>query len=99
MPAILLRWLGVRPNFWISTAVATETLAMPVRLDNCHRLEDRRQPSIKLQKEERIAIRELDATAQLALQNAYLLRERRILGFKLKLRPEWQEQQSHKRDE
>jgi hypothetical protein len=60
----------------------TETLAMlahqRVRLDNCHRLEDRREPSIKLQEEQPIAIRELDKTAQLSLQDAQLLPERRI---------------------
>jgi Integrase core domain len=70
-----------------------------VRLDNCHRLENRREPSIKLQEEEPIAIRKLDATTQLALQNAHLLPQRGILGFKPKLRLEWQEQQSQQEDE
>jgi hypothetical protein len=50
--------------------------------------------SLKLQEEQVIANRERDATAQLPLQNAQLQPERRILGFKPKLRLEWQESQS-----
>ena len=47
-----------------------------------HGLEDRRTPTIKLDEEQTIAIRELNATAHLALQYNQLLPQRGILCFK-----------------
>jgi hypothetical protein len=44
-----------------------------LRLDDRHCLQDRREPAIKLDEEQPIAVRELDATAHLALQNDQLL--------------------------
>ena len=43
-----------------------------LRLDEGHRLQDRREPTIKQNEEQPIAIREPDATAHLALQNRNL---------------------------
>ena len=54
-------------------------------LDEHHRPEDRRVPAIKLDKEQAIAVRELDPTAHLALQHNQLLPQRGILCFKLAL--------------
>ena len=50
--------------------------------DDQHGLEDRRTPTIKLDEEHAIGVRELDATAYLALQHAQLMPERGILCFK-----------------
>ena len=73
--------------------VATKAGPMPaqqrLRLDDRHCLQDRREPAIKLDEEQPIAVRELDATAHLALQNDQLLSERGILCFKPELRPAW----------
>jgi hypothetical protein len=45
-----------------------------------------------MDEEPAIAVRELDAAAQLALQHDQLMSERRILGFKPTLRLEWRGQ-------
>src|SRR5260370_6031717 len=45
-------------------------------------LEDRRAPTIKLDEEQAIAVRELDPTGHLALQYNQLLPQRGILCFK-----------------
>jgi hypothetical protein len=50
-----------------------------LRLDDRHRLQDRWKPSIEVNEEEPIAVRELDATALLALQDGQLLPQRGIL--------------------
>src|SRR5262249_42445181 len=50
--------------------------------DNRHGLEDRRKPAIQLDEEQAIAVGELDAAAQLALQHCQLKPERGILCFK-----------------
>jgi hypothetical protein len=47
-----------------------------------HGLEDRRTPTIKLDEEQAIAVRELDATAHIALQYNQLLSQRGILCLK-----------------
>ena len=47
-----------------------------------HGLEDRWTPTIKLDEEQATAVRELDATAHLALQYNQLLPQRGILCFK-----------------
>ena len=52
-------------------------------------LEDRRKPTIELDEEQAIAVREVDATAHLALQHDQLMSERGILCFKPALRLEW----------
>jgi hypothetical protein len=53
-----------------------------LRPDDRHGLEDCRKPAIQLDEEQPIAIRELDATAHLALQHGQLLPERDILRLK-----------------
>jgi hypothetical protein len=50
--------------------------------DDHHGLEDRWKPSIELDEEQVIAVRELDPTARLALQHDQLVPERGILCFK-----------------
>jgi len=50
--------------------------------DEQHGFEDRRAPAIKLDKEQAIAVRELDPSAHLALQYNQLLPQRGILCFK-----------------
>jgi hypothetical protein len=64
-----------------------------------HRLQDRREPAIKQNEEEPIAIREPNTSVLLALQDCQLKFERRILCRKLALRPGWQHQQSQQEDE
>ena len=70
-----------------------------LRLDDGHCLQDRREPAIKQNEEQPIAIREPDTTAHLALQNGNLPPERGILRLKPALRLGWQHQQSHQEDE
>jgi len=70
-----------------------------LRLYDGHRLQDRREPAIKQNEEEPIAIREPNTSVLLALQDCQLKFERRILCRKLALRPGWQHQQSHQEDE
>ena len=53
-----------------------------LRPDDRDGLEDCRKPAIQLDEEQPIAIRELDATAHLALQHGQLLPERGILRLK-----------------
>jgi hypothetical protein len=50
--------------------------------DDHHGSEDRGKPTIELDEEQPIAVRELDATAYLALQHHQLMSERGILCFK-----------------
>ena len=56
--------------------------------DNCDRLEDRWEPSIQLDEEQTIAIREPDATAHLPPQYDQLMSERSVLCLKSALRLE-----------
>jgi hypothetical protein len=56
--------------------------------DDREDLQDRRKPSIQLDKEPAIIVREQDATLQLTPQNDQLMSERRVLGFKPALRLE-----------
>ena len=51
-------------------------------------LEDRRKPSIQLDQEQAIAVRELDATAHPPPQHDHLMSERRVLCLKSALRLE-----------
>ena len=62
------------------------------RLDDRDDVEDRGKPSILLDEEPVIAVREPHAAAHLALQHDQLLSERRVLGFKPALRLEWRDQ-------
>ena len=59
-----------------------------LRPDDRHGLEHRRKPTIQQDKEQAIAVRELDATAHLALQHRQLMPQRgfsasnRLLGLR-----------------
>ena len=55
-------------------------------------LQDRRKPSIQLDKEQAIAIRKPDAPMHHPAQHNHLVSERSIFGFKLALRLEWRHQ-------
>src|SRR5712691_9178872 len=55
-------------------------------------VQDRGKPSIQLDEEPAIAVREPDSAVQLAPQHDQLMAERCILGFKPALRLEWQGQ-------
>jgi hypothetical protein len=59
-----------------------------LRLDDRDGLEDRRKPSIQLDQEQAISVRELDTTAHPPLQHNQLMAERRVLGLKSALRLE-----------
>jgi hypothetical protein len=50
--------------------------------DDCDGFEDRRKPSIQQDEEQAIAVREFDATTDLASQRDQLMSERSILRFK-----------------
>jgi hypothetical protein len=66
--------------------VAAKSSAMPEHKglwpDDHHGLEDRWAPTIKLDEEQAVAVRELDPAAHLALQYNKLLPQRGILCFK-----------------
>ena len=60
--------------------------------DDREDLQDRRKPSIQLDKEPAIVVREPDPALHLPPQNDQLMSERRILCFKPALRLEWRGQ-------
>ena len=55
-------------------------------------LQDRRKPSIQLDKEHAIAVRKPDAPMHHPAQHNHLVSERSIFGFKPALRLEWRDQ-------
>src|SRR5262249_17184797 len=55
-------------------------------------LQDRRKPSIQLDKEQAIAVRKPDAPVDYPAQNNNLVSERSIFRFKSALRLEWRDQ-------
>ena len=60
------------------------------RLDNPHDLQDRRKPSIHLEEEPAIVVREPRPAGHLAPQHDQLMSERSILSLKPALRLEWE---------
>src|SRR5262249_32628692 len=66
--------------------LAAKTSTMPAHEglwpDDRHGLEDRRKPTIQLDEKQAIAVRELDATAHLALQEDQLMPEHGIFCLK-----------------
>jgi hypothetical protein len=80
------------PSPWerFPTPVAAKAGPMPTneRLgsDDRKNLQDRREPSIQLDKEPAIAVREPDPPLHLTPQDDQLMSERRVLGFKQALR-------------
>ena len=85
-----LRSASKRAGF--PTPVPTEASSMPTHKglgpDDRDGLEDRRKPSIQLDQEQAISVRELDTTAHPPLQHNQLMSERRVLGLKSALRLE-----------
>jgi hypothetical protein len=63
-----------------------------LRTDDREDLQDRRKPSIQLDKEPAIVIRQPNPTMNLTPQNDQLMSERRILCLKPTLRLEWRGQ-------
>ena len=63
-----------------------------LRTDDAENLQDRRKPSIELDEEQAIVLREPDPAAYLTSQHNQLMPERRILCFKADLRLEWRGQ-------
>src|SRR3984893_12844075 len=74
------------------TPVAAEAGPMPtdkgLRSDDRDGIQDRWEPSIQLDQEQAIAVRELDATAHPPLQHNQLMSECRVLCLKSALRLE-----------
>ena len=83
--------------------IAAKARAMPshqrLGSDGRHHLHDRWKPSIQLEEEQPIAVRELDPTAHLALKPNQLTSERGILSLKPADRPERRNQQPQKEEE
>ena len=61
--------------------------------------EDRWEPSIQLDQEHAIPVRELDTTAHLPAQHDQLTSERRVLCLKSALRLEWRDQKAQQEAE
>jgi hypothetical protein len=57
--------------------------------------QDRRKPTIQLDQEPAVAVREPDPPLHPTPQNDQLMSERRVLGFKPALRLEWRGEDSH----
>ena len=85
------------------TPVTAKAGPMPahqgLRSDDRDGLEDRWKPSIQLDQEQAIAIREADATANPAPQHNQLMPQRRVLCFKSTLRLEWRGEQGQEEAE
>jgi hypothetical protein len=60
--------------------------------DERNDLQDRRKPSIQLDKEQAIAVRKPHAPMYHPAQHNHLVSERSIFGFKPALRLEWRDQ-------
>ncbi len=63
-----------------------------LRTDDREDLQDRQTPSVQLDKEPAVVVREPDATMQPALQDNQLMSKHRVLSFKPQLRLEWRGQ-------
>ena len=71
-----------------------------LRTDDGEDVQDRREPSVELDKEPTVGVRQPGPTLHLAPQNNQLLSERRILRVKSALRLEWRSQDAqHKKDQ
>jgi hypothetical protein len=78
------------------TPIAAKAGPMPPHqrfgLDNCDDLQNRRKPSIHLNEEPAIIVREPDATMQTTPQDNQLMSKHRVLHLKPQLRLEWRGQ-------
>jgi hypothetical protein len=95
-PQIRTNWRSTSQIARLPVPVATETSTMPAhdrfRSDNHDGLEDRWKPSIQQDKEQAIAVGELDATMDLASQCDQLMPEGGILRLQSTRRPKRTEQ-------
>jgi hypothetical protein len=78
---------------------ATTPSHQRLRPDDRHRPQDRWEPSILLEKEQTIAVRELGPTTHLALKHYKLTSERGILSLKSADRPKRRNQQPQNEEE
>jgi hypothetical protein len=96
-----LRSASKRAGF--PTPEPTEASSMPTHQglgpDDRDGLEDRWKPSIQLDQEQAISVRELDTTAHPPLQQNQLMTERRVLCLKLALRLEQRGEQGQEEAE
>src|SRR5262249_42412386 len=80
----------------LPTPVPTKAGAMPTHerlwTDDRDDLQDRRKPSIQLDKEQAIAVRKPDTSVDYPAQHNNLVPERGIFGFKSALRLEWRDE-------
>jgi hypothetical protein len=89
------------PSPWarFPTPVATKAGPMPpherLRLNDRDDLQNRREPSIQLDKKPAIVVRQPDSAVDLTPQDNQLMSKRRILRFKPALRLEWCGQDGH----
>ena len=70
-----------------------------LRSDDREGVEDRWKPSIQLDQEQAVSVRESDATTQLPLQHDQLMSERRVLCLKSALRLEQRGEQGQEEAE
>ncbi len=81
------------PRARLPTPVAAKAGTMPpherLRLDDREDLQSRRKPSIELDQEPAVVVRQPDPAPHLTLQNDQLMPENRILCLKPTLRLEW----------
>ena len=87
---------GARFPAPISAKACTVPAHEGLRPDDRDGLEHRRKPTIQLDEEQPVAVREENAPTHLALQHDQLMSERGILGFKPALRLERRGQQRQK---
>jgi hypothetical protein len=84
------------PRARFPTPIAAKASPMPpyerLRLNDRDDLQNRREPSIQLDKKPAIVVRQPDPALNLTPQNDQLMSERRVLGFKPALRPKWRSQ-------
>src|SRR6516162_10568267 len=83
------------PSLWarLPTPVAAKAGSVPphegLRPGDCENPQDCWEPTIQLDKEQAIMVREPDATVQAAPQHIQLVSKHGVLGFKPQLRLEW----------
>jgi hypothetical protein len=82
----------------VGGAKLNQALIRNVRTCAPDRLENRRKPAIQLDEEQPVAVRQLDPTAHLTLQNHQLIAKRGILCFKSALGPEERGTQVQKKE-
>src|SRR6266478_9606764 len=102
-PQTRIDWWPASQVLRFPAPIAAKARAMPshqrLGSDGRHHLHDRWKPSIQLEEEQPIAVRELDPAAHLALKHNQLTSERGIVSLKPADRPERRNQQPQKEEE